>query len=172
MNREKSKRPARPVWNSLILIVLVPLLIVLVPVILMVYLLETALLHVVVWLMWSSRGIELVYVYSNSPHWQEYIEKNILPRLPSQAIVLNWSERKTWKFNLSTIVFWHFSGYREFNPMALVFRPFRWVKTFRFFKPFRDFKHGKPEALHKMEGEFLAVLNRRGTANNCLHGTG
>ncbi|MFH1267504.1 MAG: hypothetical protein ABIK89_17410 [Planctomycetota bacterium] len=159
MNEEKSKRPARSIWNSLILIVVAPLLLASLPVILVAYLLLTVLLHVLAWLVWNSRGIELLYVYSNSPHWQEYIEQNILPRLPSGAIVLNWSERRKWRFNLPTVAFRHFGGYREFNPMALVFRPFRWVKIFRFFKPFRDFKHGKPDALHKMESEFFAVLN-------------
>ena len=160
MKQQKSKHPAQRVWGLLILIVAAPLLIVLIPVILAAYLLLTVLLHVLAWLVWNSRGIELLYVYSNSPHWQEYIEQNILPRLPSRAIVLNWSERKRWKFSLATLVFRHFGGYREFNPMALIFRPFRWVKTFRFFKPFRDFKHGKPEALQKMEAEFFAVFNR------------
>ena len=160
MNQQKSKRRAWSVWRPLILIVLVPLLIVLVPLILAAHLLLTVLLHVLAWLVWNSRGIELLFVYSNSPRWQEYIEQNILPRLPSRAIVLNWSERKKWRFSLATLAFRHFGGYREFNPMALVFRPFRWVKTFRFFKPFNDFKHGKPDALHKMESEFFAVLNK------------
>ena len=136
------------------------MLIVLIPAILVAYLLLTVLLHALAWLVWNPRGIELLYVYSNSPHWQEYIEQNILPRLPSRAIVLNWSERKEWKFDLATFAFRHFGGYRDFNPMALIFRPFRCVKTFRFFKPFRDFKHGKPDALHKMESEFFAVLNK------------
>ena len=74
--------------------------------------------------------------------------------------MLNWSERKKWKFSLATLAFRHFGGDREFNPMGLIFRPFRWVKTFRFFKPFRDLKHGKPDALQKMEAEFFAALNR------------
>lgn len=147
-------------WGKLLLVAIAPLLIVLIPVIVLAYLGLTVLLHVLAWLVWNTQGIQLLYVYSNSPHWQDYVEKNILPRLPPRAIVLNWSERKKWGFSLTTLVFSHFGGYREFNPMGLIFRPFRCVKVFRFFRPFKDFKHGKPETLHKMESEFFAVLNR------------
>ena len=30
---------------------------------------------------WGKEGKELVLVYSNSPHWQDRIEKEILPRI-------------------------------------------------------------------------------------------
>ena len=51
-----------------------------------------------------------------------------------------------------------FGGWREFNPLAVVFRPFRRTRTFRFWQPFRDFKHGHPEALHRMESEFFGLI--------------
>lgn len=161
MTKKKSTRDQRrALWGTIIIIVLAPVLIPLVLLIILAYLVLAVLLHVLAWLVWNTRGIRLLYVYSNSPNWQDHIENNILPRLPERSIVLNWSERKKWQFSLTTLVFRHFGGHSEFNPIAIVFRPFRWAKVFRFFKPFRDLKHGQPDALQKMEAEFFAVLDR------------
>ena len=51
-----------------------------------------------------------------------------------------------------------FGGYREFNPLAVVFRPFRRSRIFRFWRPFKDSSHGHPEALHRMEEEFFGSI--------------
>ena len=45
---------------------------------------------------WGAEGKRLLLVYSNSPHWQSYIEERWLPRLGPAAIVINWSERARW----------------------------------------------------------------------------
>ena len=72
---------------------------------------------------------------------------------------MNWSERRHWsRWNLATIVFRFFGGGREFNPMGIVVRPFRWTRCFRFLKPFRESKHGKPEALTRLEESFFAYV--------------
>ena len=42
--------------------------------------------------------------------------------------------------------------------MALVFRPFRFARSFRFYEPFKDYKHGNSEALTKMEAAFHKLL--------------
>lgn len=116
-------------------------------------------LHVLVWLLWSPAGKRVLLVYSNSPVWQSYIENNILPRLPQDAVVLNWSERRNWRRrSLSVAVFRFFGGRREFNPLAVVIKPLRWGRTFRFWQAFRDAKHGKYEALRNVEGEFFRYL--------------
>jgi hypothetical protein len=156
--KEDKKKPAA--WpGQLMLILLLPLLIPLLLCIGVAHLVATILIYLAVWLVWNTRGIRLVYVYSNSSHWQEYIEKEILPRFPDGQIVLNWSERQRWKyFSLASVVFHHFGGYRAFNPMAVVLRPFRRAKVFRFYEPFKDFKHGKQDALLKMEKEFFQAL--------------
>jgi hypothetical protein len=47
--------------------------------------------------------------------------------------MLNWSERSTWrKWPLTQQVFYCFGGRRKFNPMVIMFRPFRRAKLFRF----------------------------------------
>jgi hypothetical protein len=93
--------------------------------------------------------------------WQEYIEQNMLPRLPDNAVVLNWSERRKWNhLTLGYLAFRFFGGSREFNPLAVVVQPLRWTKCFRFWRPFRDFKTGKPESLAKIKSEFFECLGR------------
>ena len=117
------------------------------------------LLHTMIWLAWCSQGQHVLFVYSNSPNWQGYIEAEILPKLPAGAHVMNWSDRRTWRFaSLSVRVFRYFAGEKEFNPMAIVFRRFRWGRTYRFWKPFRDYKHGKTEPLAKLQQDFFAVV--------------
>jgi hypothetical protein len=100
----------------------------------------------------------VLFVYSDSPIWRDYIDERILPLHAERALVLNWSERRRWRPSLSRMTFHHFGGSREFNPLAVVFRPFRRTRTFRFWQPFRDFKHGHPEALHAMERDLFGLI--------------
>jgi hypothetical protein len=95
---------------------------------------------------------DVLFVYSDSPNWKEHIEQQILPRLPRNSVVLNWSQRKQWpRFSLAGFLFRTFAGYREFNPIALVFARFGLVERFRFWQPFRDARHGKDESLRMLE---------------------
>lgn len=122
------------------------------------FLVSSICLHILIWSWGCTRGRDVLYVYSENPNWHDYIEQNILPVLGRRAIILNWSQRKRWQFSLAKLAFYHFGTYREFNPMAVVFRPFRFTRTFRFWKPFQDLKHGNPKALQKMEGEFFTLI--------------
>lgn len=141
----------------LIVFVLSPLLLL----ILLAYGASLLLLHMALWLIWGPLGKRVLFVYSNSPVWQGYIEQNVLPRLPETAVVLNWSERRSWnRLTLGYLAFCFLGGSREFNPLAVVVQPLRWAKCFRFWKAFRDFKHGKLHSLAKVESEFFAYLNR------------
>jgi hypothetical protein len=116
-------------------------------------------LHVLIWLRWGPAGTRVLFVYSNSPVWQSYIENNIVPRLPPGSVVLNWSERRHWpRWSLPVRVFRFFGGRREFNPLAVVVEPLCWGRTFRFWKAFRDAKHGNHEALRRVEAEFFKYL--------------
>jgi hypothetical protein len=57
--------------------------------------------------------------------------------------------------SLSSIVFHYFGGRKAFNPMAILFAPFRKAKVYRFYDAFKEFKHGKPKRLELMERELL-----------------
>ncbi|MBI3851242.1 MAG: hypothetical protein HY298_13355 [Verrucomicrobia bacterium] len=152
-------------WKNLalagVVLLLMPIWIPLLLFILVVYILFSVFLHLCIWSIWCTRGCNVLFVYSDSPIWQEHIEKQVLPRLGNRAKILNWSERNQWHFppTLARLAFHHFRGHREFNPLAVVVRPFQRSRKFRFWKPFQDLKHGKPEALEKMEKEFFDSLS-------------
>jgi hypothetical protein len=89
-------------------------------------------------------------------NWKAYLEANIVPKLPANTVVLNWSNRAQWpRFSLPVMLFRCFAGEREFNPIGLVFERFDFVESYRFWQPFRDAKHGRSEALQLVETRFL-----------------
>ena len=159
-NAQHGKRPARlPPWQlGLILLVVVAVL----PIVLIAlaaYGVAAMLLHLALWFAWLPFGRRVLFVYSNSPVWQQYIEENILPRLPRHSVVLNWSERRHWsRWTLGYWAFYFFSGHREFNPLAVVVRPLRKSKVFRFWRAFRDFNHGSRGPLVRIEAEFFESI--------------
>jgi hypothetical protein len=138
----------------LLLLLLVPFLLVC----LLVYLAWSCCLHLAIWSWWCTRGRDVLLVYSDSPVWHDYIEANLLPHIRKRAIILNWSERRTWRLSLAVLAFGHFGGDMEFNPLAVVFRPFRFTRRFRFWRPFREYKHGQPEALLTVQRDFFDAL--------------
>jgi hypothetical protein len=139
-----------------------PLFILFLPLILVAitcYLLAGLFLHLAIWCCWCLRGRYVLLVYSDSPIWQGYVEEEVLPRLGESAVVLNWSERGRWRQTLAVLAFRYFGGHREFNPLAVVFQPFRIARQFRFYRPFREFKQGRPEAVEKMKRELFDLVD-------------
>ena len=134
-----------PLWLPLLLIVVVGMLI------------RVATLYAIVWLWWIGRAQRRVlFVYSDSPHWKQHVETNILPKLPRDSVILNWSERARWRgFSLPVLLFHCFAGRKEFNPIGLVFGRFAMVERYRFWRPFQDAKHGNFAALQQVEAAFL-----------------
>jgi hypothetical protein len=126
----------------------------------------TVLLYFLVWIAWCPRGKDILFVYSDSPVWHDYIEKHILPPIETRSMILNWSDRRHWldRYSLASLVFRHFGGHREYNPLAIYFRPFRPHQRFRFWRAFRDLKHGKPESLNRVQEEFFRAIGGRETA--------
>ncbi|MEO8679198.1 MAG: hypothetical protein ABI665_09140 [Vicinamibacterales bacterium] len=117
---------------------------------------------------WGVGGRDLLLVYSNSPHWKDYIEQNWLPRFADRVVLLNWSERGAWKVEhpIEAALFHAFAGEREFNPLAVVIpkRGSR-ARVVHFWLAFRDFKHGKEQKLRMAERELDDALSRnRGMA--------
>jgi hypothetical protein len=142
---------------SLLLIPLFPVLIVAV----LLYFLWGATLYLAIWLTWRKQFV--VFVYSNSPTWKDFIETDLLPSIRDRAVILNWSERRNWRNTLAVLAFRYFGGYRNFNPLGLVVPRFRRAKTYRFFEAFKEFKHGNPEKVEKIKQEFLKILNSQNT---------
>jgi hypothetical protein len=125
-------------------------------------------LYGAVWLLWCRRGKDVLFVWSESPVWSDRIQARILPQLGHRGAVLNWSRRAQWsgRFSLARAAFRHFGGRREFNPLAVVFRPLRRARTFRFWRPYKQMKQGHPEVLERMEEALLDLLNSHTPASN------
>jgi hypothetical protein len=139
-----------------------PLLLVLLPLVVVagvLWLVAAVLLQLVVWVTWCPRGRYVLVVYSNSPIWQEYFEAHVLPAVSSRGVVLNWSERKRWRYSLQVALFRLFGGTRNFNPLAIVFQPLTWPRRFRFYRAFQAFKHGRPEEVERMRRELFELLD-------------
>ena len=127
--------------------------------------LRRAMLYALAWGWWIGRARRRVlFVYSDSPNWKAHVETSILPRLPANAVVLNWSHRATWPaLDPSAMLFRGFAGERELNPIGLVFERFAVVARYRFWQPFRDARHGRVEPLHSLERLFLEHARRDGS---------
>ena len=123
---------------------------------------------------WISQGKNTLFVYSQSPVWKDYIEKNIIPKISSSSTIMNWSERTSFnKWSLEYKVFAHwtqvhqysFNGKTkwsgaEYNPVAIVFKPWWNPKVLRFWEAFRDYKHGKDQKLKELENTLYNLLGR------------
>lgn len=62
---------------------------------------------------WHPEKKHLLFVYSNSPNWKEYVEAHLLPKICPSAVVLNWSEKAQWDLTrkpLAVRVFEHWAG--------------------------------------------------------------
>ena len=159
----KSNRSV-PWWVLMLLVLASPLILVVVMLAVAARLVAGALIHVAVWLWWWPRGRDVLFVYSDSPVWHDYIEINILPNIRQRAILLNWSQRSKRSSGLAWAVFRHFGGKTEFCPLAVVFRPFGQV--FRFWQPFRDWKHGRGSLLEQTQAEFFQAIGIQSPKRN------
>ena len=111
-------------------------------------------LYLSIWLFWLTRGKDILFVYSDSPTWRDYMLSEMLPLVESRAVVLNWSERGMWRrWSLRVLAFRFFSGQKAFNPLIVVFRPFRLAQKFRFWPAFREWKQGNKQAVDKLKLE-------------------
>ena len=111
----------------------------------------------------TYRGKDLILVYSNSPHWQAYVEANWIPRWSARAVTLNWSERATWEHSRPEVALFNdLATTREYNPLAIVVLPHGPPRVVRFFRAFRDYKHGRDAVLRKQEAELATILSVNG----------
>jgi hypothetical protein len=151
-----------PVYKLLKTLLMVPFLLVLSPVILLVLTVYWAfrlVLHALIILTWLPKGKDTLLVYSQSPIWHDYMTTQILPLVRDRAVVLDWSERKTWrKYSVPVPAFRLLGGYRNFNPLVIHFRPLRPALEFRFWTAFKDWKHGDKKAVEQLRQQLTSVL--------------
>lgn len=152
-----NKRPNRTWWEIPVFILLIPFVIG----VLALSALYSIALNMLVWVVWITRGKDILFVYSESPHWKDYIEDEILPRIRNRAVVLNWSHRQNWfgRFDLGPMLFRHFGGYKEFNPISIHFRFLHRQRVYRFYEPFCNWrKKNDKRELDELLGRFYAEI--------------
>jgi hypothetical protein len=163
--REKQSRPEKVVKLVLLVAVFLILSPVVIPIVLLAFLPYLALrlgVHFLILLTWLPKGKDTLLVYSQSPIWHDYMTTQILPLVKDRAIVLDWSERKKWRnYSLPVLAFRLLGGYRNFNPLVIHFRPFRRAKLFRFWSAFKDWKHGKTDAVEQLRRDLVLVLEAK-----------
>jgi hypothetical protein len=87
------------------------------------------------------------------------MREQVLPMVQERAVVLNWSERSKWrKWSFPAHVLRSFGGGQEFNPMVVLFQPFRRAQTFRFWLAFKHWKRGDTEPVERLRSELLINL--------------
>ena len=143
----------------MLIVALLPLVLPLALLAVVSHFLYRALLYLLVWALWLPRGKDVLFVYSDSPIWHEYMTTQVLPLVQERAVVLNWSERKKWpRWSLGVAVFHHFGGSSDFNPLVVLFHPLRLARMFRFWSAFKDWKRGYKEPVERLTQELLACL--------------
>jgi hypothetical protein len=107
-------------------------------------------------LKWHSYHKFVVFVYSDNPHWKEYIESKILPEIAPHSVTLNRSRPEQWRHRrLETLIWTHWGGRVEYSPVAIVFPPHQPPCVFRFWTPFKALHYGKEAPLIAARAELL-----------------
>jgi hypothetical protein len=105
---------------------------------------------------------DVVVVYTDSPHWREYIETRWLPRWGDRAIAFDRS--KPWREDQPEARLWRaVAGSAEHTPLVIVVPPSGRVHIVRFFLAFRDYKHGKDRRLREAEARLERILGGTST---------
>ncbi len=149
----------RRVLKFALILLLLPLIIPLAILGLALHVLNKVVVYLLVWLWWLPRGKDVLYISSDSPIWKEYMEAEIFPLIAERAVVLSWSARSKWpKWSFAVRVFRTFGHGRDFNPMVVLFRPFRRARIFRFLPAFRERKHGNSASVEQLRRDLIQVL--------------
>jgi hypothetical protein len=112
---------------------------------------------------WPSGKFVLI-AYTESELWAPYIENVLLPQIAEHCVVVNRS-RENWKRQFpaerGALSFW--GGWRAYNPIAVVLRPWGRVRVFRLYEAFKQRKRRPSPSLEEMAGQLVHCV--RETAN-------
>ncbi len=122
------------------------------------------------WIRHGRKGKFILFVYSDSSNWKDYIETKILPRIETRSIVLNRSKRREWETRMSfeTKVFNHWAGSGEFTPMALILPLIGKVKVIRLWQPSQHSKSKKDGISREAEKALFTAINQFGRQHRSL----
>tara|TARA_R110002072_G_scaffold20841_7_gene75247 strand:+ start:3729 stop:4193 length:465 start_codon:yes stop_codon:yes gene_type:complete len=148
------------IQKILIGLIAVPFVIALIPVFLLIFIYSILLkvyIRIRLWVEWP-KGTYVLFAYSESENWSDYIEENILPRIAAHSRVINRTIDQNWKQKYrrekQAIEYW---ASLNINPVAIVFRAWRPATVIPFYEAFRDLKHGKENAINAKCKELYSV---------------
>ena len=158
MSREPEST-GRKVARFALIALLLPIILPLAIVGLVLHFLNKVVVYLLVWVWWLPKGKDVLYVSSDSPIWKEYMETEVFPLVAERAIVLSWSARSKWPtWSFAVRVFRTFGRGHDFNPMVVLFRPFRRARIFRFLPAFLERKHGNSTSVEQLRRDLMQVL--------------
>ncbi len=119
------------------------------------------------WLRYGRKGKSILFVYSDSSNWKDYIETRILPPIEAQSVILNWSKRREWESRMpfEAKVFAQWAGSNEFTPTAILFSSLGKVRVIRLCSPFQPAQHGKNRVSKESEQALLRAVNQVGRSS-------
>jgi len=122
------------------------------------------------WIRHGRKGKFILFVYSDSSNWKDYIETKILPQIETHSIVLNWSKRREWETRMSfeTKLFNHWAGSGEFTPTALILPLIGKVKVIRLWQPNQHAKSKKDGISKEAEKALFMAMNQFGRQHGSL----
>jgi hypothetical protein len=161
MTRQKLPLIKR-VFGAVLVVFLLLLLLLILPLVLLsltLWYFHRIVLYLLVWLLWLPQGKNILFVYSDNPIWREHMTAQLLPLVHERAVALNWSERSKWpRLSFRVHVFRSFGGGSEFNPLIVLFRPWRPARVLRFWRAFKEWKHGYTEPVDSLRRELVSLL--------------
>ena len=158
MSREPEST-GRRVLRFALIVLLVPIILPLAVLGLVLSVLNKVVVYLLVWVWWLPRGKDVLYVSSDSPIWKEYMEAEVFPLVAERAVVLSWSARSKWPtWSIAVRVFRTFGRGRDFNPMVVLFRPFRRATVFRFLPAFYERKQGNSASVEQLRRDLMQAL--------------
>ena len=115
------------------------------------------------WIRHGRKGKFILFVYSDSSNWKDYVETKVLPRIEAHSIILNWSRRREWEARMSfeTKLFNHWAGSSEFAPTAILLPLTGKVKVIRLWQPSHA-KTGKDKVSKEAEEALYSTMNQLG----------
>ena len=112
------------------------------------------------------KGKFVLLAYTNNRKWVPYIEEQLLPRIGDVCVIVDRSDAQ-WKerFPLEANVISHWGGFREHNPLAVIFPAGERPRVIRFYKAFQDVQRGKRERLEHASQQLLDSVDQYRTVS-------
>jgi hypothetical protein len=107
------------------------------------------------------KGKFVLLAYTSNRKWVPFIETQLLPRIGDACVIVDRSHAQ-WKerFPLEANVISHWGGYREHNPLAVVFPGAGRTRVFRMYKAFQALQRGKHQPLEEVSKQLIDTVEQ------------